>query len=266
MAFKARHVRRGIKTQDCGDKKGCGITKRIGGRGMSMGNGRNELCDYEHEMSILAQLDDAEKTIEAQRQEITGWQQRYEEMDTGHSKLFKDFCKMKQENAQLKIALNGKEFANGNLFKLNQQLIQENKQLQAQMIQAARGSACIADLAVENVKQYAEIQQLKTTNDEFIRQIHKNIDTIEQLKLEAYNDGLYNDRVSRLVKANEQLQEQNRAYMEVLAKTKEELENIAEYWNGDSNGIAMMDACTNNRKTAQEAIAAIDKAGGGQDG
>jgi predicted RNase H-like nuclease (RuvC/YqgF family) len=37
---------------------------------MSKGNGRSELCDYEHEMSILTQLDEAEKTIEAQRQEI----------------------------------------------------------------------------------------------------------------------------------------------------------------------------------------------------
>jgi predicted nuclease with TOPRIM domain len=37
---------------------------------MSKGNGRSELCDYEHEMSILTQLDEADRTIEAQRQEI----------------------------------------------------------------------------------------------------------------------------------------------------------------------------------------------------
>jgi hypothetical protein len=37
---------------------------------MSAGNGRTELCDYEHEMSVLSQLDDVEKTIEAQQQEI----------------------------------------------------------------------------------------------------------------------------------------------------------------------------------------------------
>jgi hypothetical protein len=36
---------------------------------MNAGNGRNELCDYEHEMSIMAQLDEAEKTIEALQQE-----------------------------------------------------------------------------------------------------------------------------------------------------------------------------------------------------
>ncbi len=36
---------------------------------MSAGNGRTELCDYEHEMSVLSQLDDAEKTIEALQQE-----------------------------------------------------------------------------------------------------------------------------------------------------------------------------------------------------
>lgn len=37
---------------------------------MSAGDGRSKLCDYEHEMSVLAQLEDYEKTIEAQQQEI----------------------------------------------------------------------------------------------------------------------------------------------------------------------------------------------------
>jgi len=42
--------------------------------------------------------DDLLDTIEALQQEIVDWKSRYEELDAGHSKLFKDLCKMKQEN------------------------------------------------------------------------------------------------------------------------------------------------------------------------
>jgi len=40
-------------------------------------------------------------TIEALQQENNGWRERYDELDTGHSRLFKDFCKLQQENEQL---------------------------------------------------------------------------------------------------------------------------------------------------------------------
>lgn len=58
------------------------------------------------------------------------------------------------------------------------------------------------------------------------------------------------DTIEALQRENEQLQAQ-------AARMREALENITEYWNGDSNEIAMMDACTNNRETAHEALAAI---------
>jgi uncharacterized small protein (DUF1192 family) len=54
-----------------GHSSGCELAALLksGEGGMNAGNGRSELCDYEHEMSIMAQLDEAEKTIEALQQE-----------------------------------------------------------------------------------------------------------------------------------------------------------------------------------------------------
>ena len=40
-------------------------------------------------------------TIEALQQENNDWQERYYELDAGHSRLFKDFCKLQKENEQL---------------------------------------------------------------------------------------------------------------------------------------------------------------------
>ena len=42
------------------------------------------------------------ETIEALQQENNGWRERYDELDAGHSRLFKDFCKLRQENEQLR--------------------------------------------------------------------------------------------------------------------------------------------------------------------
>jgi predicted nuclease with TOPRIM domain len=39
--------------------------------------------------------------VEALQQENNGWRERYDELDAGHSRLFKDFCKLQQENEQL---------------------------------------------------------------------------------------------------------------------------------------------------------------------
>ena len=41
------------------------------------------------------------ETIEALQQENNGWRERYDELDAGHSRLFKDFCKLRQENERL---------------------------------------------------------------------------------------------------------------------------------------------------------------------
>ena len=48
---------------------------------------------------IIANLCD---TIEALQQDNADWQKRYEELDAGNSRLYKDFCGLKQENEQLK--------------------------------------------------------------------------------------------------------------------------------------------------------------------
>ena len=40
-------------------------------------------------------------TIEALRLENAEWQKNYDELDAGHSKLFKEFCEAKRENEQL---------------------------------------------------------------------------------------------------------------------------------------------------------------------
>ena len=95
--------------------EGCG---RIGGKGII----------YE-----LEQLD-FPCTIEALQQEVKGWEQRYDELDAGHSKLFKDFCRMKQENERLQIACDMQ-------LKANLVQVDENNKLQAQngaMVEAIR--------------------------------------------------------------------------------------------------------------------------------
>jgi len=40
--------------------------------------------------------------IKQLQQENNGWRERYDELDAGHSRLFKDFCKLQQENEQLR--------------------------------------------------------------------------------------------------------------------------------------------------------------------
>ena len=57
------------------------------GKDMSDGDGRSKLCEYEHEMSILDQLDDAEKTIEAQQQEIEQLKSKNDVLENDHINL-----------------------------------------------------------------------------------------------------------------------------------------------------------------------------------
>ena len=45
------------------------------------------------------------KRIKALQQENNGWQKRYYELDAGHSKLFKDFCKLQTQMTQIKKAV-----------------------------------------------------------------------------------------------------------------------------------------------------------------
>jgi cell division septum initiation protein DivIVA len=53
---------------------------------------------YTHSGEFLINVID---TTEALQQENKSWQERYEELDAGHSRLFKDFCKLQQEIQQL---------------------------------------------------------------------------------------------------------------------------------------------------------------------
>lgn len=57
------------------------------------------------EVNISEMARDCIDTIEALQQENNGWQERYYELDAGHSRLFKDFCKLQQENEQLRAQL-----------------------------------------------------------------------------------------------------------------------------------------------------------------
>ena len=52
-----------------------------------------------------AEFKEAFDTIEALQQENIDWQKRYEELDAGHSKLYKDFCGMKQREDEAISAL-----------------------------------------------------------------------------------------------------------------------------------------------------------------
>jgi len=52
--------------------------------------------------------------------EIVDWKSRYEELDAGHSKLFKDFCEMKKENDRLKERLQISPYGDDKIDELEQ--------------------------------------------------------------------------------------------------------------------------------------------------
>ena len=70
-------------------------------------------CDYmlckgkllkaiaEEQIPMVDAVLDAFDAIEALQQENAEWQKNYDELDAGHSRLFKAFCGLKQENEQL---------------------------------------------------------------------------------------------------------------------------------------------------------------------
>ena len=64
----------------------------------------DEVCMALEHSTIFATeiIQNLTKTIEALQQENNGWRERYDELDAGHSRLFKDFCKLQQENERLK--------------------------------------------------------------------------------------------------------------------------------------------------------------------
>ena len=57
------------------------------------------------ESTAKFEIEAMRKHIEALQKENNDWQERYYELDAGHSRLFKDFCKLQQENEQLRAKL-----------------------------------------------------------------------------------------------------------------------------------------------------------------
>lgn len=116
------------------------------------------------------------------------------------------------------------------------------------------------DLIEEAIEKLWEYENLGEPNTiEALRQEN------EQLKTERHNDGLYDDRLSRLIDANEQLQAQNGAMRAALEQAESRLkviEQATEYIKPNTGvwhtvGIALDEI--------HEAIAAIDKIGGRED-
>ena len=77
--------------KDCqthyGKQLGCGTCKAL------------QLCMWIDE--LVDTIEAMREHIEALQEENNGWQERYYELDAGHSRLFKDFCKLQKENEQL---------------------------------------------------------------------------------------------------------------------------------------------------------------------
>ena len=78
--------------KDCqthyGKQLGCGTCKAL------------QLCMWIDE--LVDTIEAMRKHIEALQKENNGWQERYYELDAGHSRLFTDFCKLQKENEQLR--------------------------------------------------------------------------------------------------------------------------------------------------------------------
>jgi len=65
----------------------------------------NELSELGKKVRDIFSIEEAQNlfdTIEALQQENNDWQELYYELYAGHSRLFKDFCKLQQENEQLR--------------------------------------------------------------------------------------------------------------------------------------------------------------------
>ena len=75
-----------------GKQLGCGTCKAL------------QLCTWTKE--LIDTIEAMRKHIKALQKENNGWQERYYELDAGHSRLFKDFCKLQQENEQLRTQIN----------------------------------------------------------------------------------------------------------------------------------------------------------------
>ncbi len=92
--------------------------------------GKKQEHSISYGMSILFD------TIEALQQENNGWRERYDELDAGHSRLFKDFCKLQQENEQLKKQINtakiGWDTYETYSEQLEQQIAESNKIIETQ--------------------------------------------------------------------------------------------------------------------------------------
>ena len=98
----------------------------------------DEVCMALEHSTIFAteMIQNLTKTIEALQQENNGWRERYDELDAGHSRLFKDFCKLQQENERLKEQINtakiGWDTYETYSEQLEQQIAESNKIIEIQ--------------------------------------------------------------------------------------------------------------------------------------
>ena len=152
---------------------------------------------------IIANLCD---TIEALRQDNADWQKRYEELDTGHSKLYKEFCELRQREDEAISALDEisqlrvenerlqalADVDPETLSVLIRQYVNENddklspdaQQLKQQLIDAMRDYRNPADVAALKRAREALIKAKvydQFTNSEAVKDIDEAIRTIDKI-------------------------------------------------------------------------------------
>ena len=117
-------------------------------------------------------------TIKALQQEIISWQKRYEELDAGHSKLFKDFCGMKEEMTELRAELETTKHIATTQTESAIDYQQEIEKLK-QLCKDTKWYVSNAELRIkENERLKAEIEQLTkqiAASDMMIKEYCKNI-------------------------------------------------------------------------------------------
>jgi len=117
-------------------------------------------------------------TIKALQQEIDSWQKRYEELDAGHSKLFKDFCGLQQEMTELRAELETTKHIANTQTEAAIDYQQEVEKLK-QLCKDTKWYVSNAELRIkENERLKAEIEQLTkqiAASDMMLKEYCKNI-------------------------------------------------------------------------------------------
>ena len=196
--------------------------------------------------AVLEALD----TIEALQQENTEWQKNYEELDTGHSRLYKEFCEMKHEYEQLQAQVaqyrEALKVANNYIPDTGQFCVCGNCKICGATISYAGYAYCIS--CARKIVDEA----LSDTPADY----HNPADVADIERLNKEMDGIC------LISANR---------LAALKKAREALTHILHTYvcnfkcetacNQDKNTCN----CYTEAKIIDEALAAIDKIGGRED-